>query len=176
MVKVPSQVSRLLNLSLSRLKTLMHSQNTKQRSVFRKYPMRLALKLSLFGHHWCMEQGSEGNFHSMIKWVKKGVPLPLGAVKNKRSMIALDNLVDLILTCIDHPKAANEVFLVSDDNDLSTSEILQCLACAMGKKSRLIPVPEFALLLAARLLRFRTRDAETVRFIAGLIRQRCSGC
>ena len=98
--------------------------------------------------------GVKGNFRTMIQWVRKGFPLPLGAVNNKRSMVALDNLVDLIITCIDHPKAANEVFLVSDDNDLSISEILQGLASAMGKKSRLVSVPESVLLLIARFFRF----------------------
>jgi len=58
--------------------------------------------------------GVKGNFASMIRVIKKGFPLPLGAVNNKRSFVALDNLVDLIIACIDHPAAANQVFLAGD--------------------------------------------------------------
>jgi len=94
----------------------------------------------------------KGNFASMIKLVGKGLPLPLGAVHNKRSLVALDNLVDLIITCIDHPGAANETFLVSDGEDLSTTQLLQGVAAAMGKPSRLIPVPAGLLQFGATLL------------------------
>ena len=94
----------------------------------------------------------KGNFASMIKLVGKGLPLPLGAVHNKRSLVALDNLVDLIITCIDHPGAANETFLVSDGEDLSTTQLLQGVAAAMGKPSRLIPVPAGVLQFGATLL------------------------
>jgi nucleoside-diphosphate-sugar epimerase len=95
---------------------------------------------------------AKGNFASMIKLVGKGLPLPLGAVHNKRSLVALDNLVDLIITCIDHPGAANETFLVSDGEDLSTTQLLQGVAEAMGKPSRLVPVPAGLLQLGATLL------------------------
>ena len=96
--------------------------------------------------------GVKGNFASMIKLVGRGLPLPLGAVHNKRSLVALDNLVDLIITCIDHPGAANETFLVSDGEDLSTTQLLQGVAEAMGKPSRLIPVPVSLLQFGATLL------------------------
>jgi len=96
--------------------------------------------------------GVKGNFAGMIKLVEKGLPLPLGAVHNKRSLVALDNLVDLIVTCIDHPGAANETFLVSDGEDLSTTELLRGVADAMGKPSRLIPVPASWLQFSATLL------------------------
>jgi nucleoside-diphosphate-sugar epimerase len=96
--------------------------------------------------------GVKGNFASMIKLVGKGLPLPLGAVHNKRSLVALDNLVDLIITCIDHPGAENETFLVSDGEDLSTTQLLQGVAAAMGKPSRLIPVPAGVLQFGATLL------------------------
>jgi nucleoside-diphosphate-sugar epimerase len=96
--------------------------------------------------------GVKGNFASMIKLVGKGLPLPLGAVHNKRSLVALDNLVDLIITCIDHPGAANQTFLVSDGEDMSTTQLLQGVAQAMGKPSRLIPVPASLLQFAATLL------------------------
>ena len=96
--------------------------------------------------------GVKGNFASMIKLVEKGLPLPFGAIDNRRSLVGLDNLVDLIITCIDHPNAANQVFLVSDGEDLSTSGLLRRVAKAMGKPSRLIPVPAVLLQLGATVL------------------------
>lgn len=96
--------------------------------------------------------GVKGNFASMTKLVAKVLPLPLGAINNQRSLVALDNLVDLIITCIDHPAAANQVFLASDGQDLSTTELLRGVAQAMGKTSRLIPVPESLLMSAATVL------------------------
>ncbi|MDX3773639.1 SDR family oxidoreductase [Chromatiaceae bacterium AAb-1] len=82
-----------------------------------------------------------GNFGKLANLARKNLPLPLGAIHNKRSLVALDNLVDLIITCIDHPKAANQTFLVSDDQDVSTAELLQMMTKAAGKTPRLIPVP-----------------------------------
>jgi len=93
-----------------------------------------------------------GNFGSLVRWVEKSLPLPLGAIHNKRSLVALDNLVDLIVTCIDHPGAANETFLVSDGEDMSTTQLLRGVAEAMGKPSRLIPVPAGLLQFGATLL------------------------
>ncbi len=84
--------------------------------------------------------GVKANFLNMMKWLYKGVPLPFGSIHNKRSLVALDNLVDLIITCIEHPAAANETFLVSDDEDLSTSELLTRVSRALGKRSWLLPV------------------------------------
>lgn len=96
--------------------------------------------------------GVKGNFATMIKLVESGIPLPLGAVLNKRSMVALDNLVDLIMTCIDHPAAANEVFIAGDGQDLSTTELLRGIGKAAGKPARLIPVPSGLLLFGAGML------------------------
>ena len=96
--------------------------------------------------------GVKGNFANMIKMLKRGLPLPLGSINNKRSLVAVDNLVDLIVTCIDHPAAANQVFLAGDGQDLSTTELLRGVAKAMGKPSRLIPVPSSLLMLGATLL------------------------
>jgi nucleoside-diphosphate-sugar epimerase len=93
-----------------------------------------------------------GNFNSLVRWVQKGVPLPLGAINNKRSLVALDNLVDLIITCIDHPAAANQVFLAGDGQDVSTTELLRGVGQAMGKPARLIPVPAGMLTFGAGLL------------------------
>lgn len=85
--------------------------------------------------------GVKGNFLSMMRWLHKGIPLPLGAVHNQRSLVALDNLIDLITVCIDHPAAANQIFLVSDGEDLSTTELLTRLGTALGNSARLLPVP-----------------------------------
>ena len=86
--------------------------------------------------------GVKANFLEMMRWLDKGVPLPLGAINNKRSLVALENLVDLIITCIDHPAAANQTFLAGDGEDLSTTELLSRISKALGKPARLIPVPE----------------------------------
>jgi len=96
--------------------------------------------------------GVKANFHSMMRWLDRGVPLPLGAINNRRSLVALDNLVDLIVTCIDHPAAANQTFLAGDGEDLSTTGLLERLAMAMGKRARLIPIPVRLLRIAAALL------------------------
>jgi nucleoside-diphosphate-sugar epimerase len=94
-----------------------------------------------------------GNFNSMMRWIQRGVPLPLGSVTgNRRSLVALDNLVDLLITCTNHPAAANEIFLVSDGEDLSTTSLLRRLGLAMGKPARLVSVPPSLLHLAATLL------------------------
>lgn len=96
--------------------------------------------------------GVKANFHSMMRWLNRSVPLPLGAIHNKRSLVALDNLVDLILTCVKHPNAANQTFLVSDGEDLSTTDLLRRMAQALGKSAFLLPVPASLLELAARLI------------------------
>jgi nucleoside-diphosphate-sugar epimerase len=96
--------------------------------------------------------GVEGNFASMMRLVRKGIPLPLGAIHNKRSLVALDNLVDLIITCIDHPAAANQVFLAGDGEDLSTTDLLRGTAKAMRKPALLVPVPARMLTFSATLL------------------------
>lgn len=96
--------------------------------------------------------GVKANFCSMMKWVQRGVPLPLGAIHNKRSLVALDNLVDLILTCATHPAAVNQVFLASDGHDLSTTQMLQQLGVALDKPARLLPIPMSWLNLAFTLL------------------------
>lgn len=96
--------------------------------------------------------GVKANFLNMMKWLYKGVPLPLGAIHNKRSLVALENLVDLIVTCIAHPQAANQTFLVSDGEDLSTTELLRRMSHMLGKRPHLLPVPAWMLETAAKLL------------------------
>jgi nucleoside-diphosphate-sugar epimerase len=96
-----------------------------------------------------------GNFGSLVNWLRRGVPLPLGAINNKRSFVALDNLVSFIALCADQirsPKASNHVFLISDDEDVSTTLLLRKVAAALGKNARLLPVPMGLMSFAARLI------------------------
>ncbi|WP_083925125.1 SDR family oxidoreductase [Thioalkalivibrio sp. ALJ15] len=94
--------------------------------------------------------GVGGNFARMLQWIARGVPLPLGAVDNRRSLVGLDNLVDLLVTCLEHPAAANRVFLAGDGEDLSTTDLLRRVAAAMGRRARLVPVPPVLLRAGAR--------------------------
>lgn len=96
--------------------------------------------------------GVKANFASMMRWVARGVPLPLGAIHNARSMVALDNLADLLVTCLRCPAAAGQTLLVSDGEDVSTTQLLRRTAQAMGKQALLVPVPAQWLTLAATLL------------------------
>ncbi len=92
----------------------------------------------------------KGNFASIIKAVRKGVPLPFASVDtNRRSMVSIENLVSLLITCLSHPKAANQIFLVCDGEDVSTATLLRRLGVAMGTSARLFPVPSTLLNLAA---------------------------
>ncbi|MEZ0246230.1 MAG: UDP-glucose 4-epimerase family protein [Methylophilaceae bacterium] len=100
--------------------------------------------------------GVKANFESMMRWLDRGLPLPLGAIQqNRRSLIALDNLVDLIITCLTHPAAANQTFLVSDGEDLSTVALLKRMGQALGKPARLFYVPTALLRLGAILFNKR---------------------
>ena len=94
----------------------------------------------------------KANFLSMMKWLRKGLPLPFGCIQNSRSLVSLDNLVDLILTCLDHPKAANQIFMVSDDHDVSTSLLLREISAALGSKANLICIPSSLLRMAFFLI------------------------
>ena len=96
--------------------------------------------------------GVQANFFRLMQAVKLGLPLPLGAITNRRSLVALDNLVALIVTCLDNKAAANQIFLVSDGEDLSTPELLRRTAGAMGRTARLFPISVPLLLKVASLL------------------------
>ena len=82
-----------------------------------------------------------GNFGTLLSWVSCGIPLPLGGIQNQRSFVALENLVDLIMVCIRHPAAANQIFLISDGEDISTAELIRRIGVAIGKPVFLIPIP-----------------------------------
>lgn len=97
--------------------------------------------------------GVKANLESMMRWLARGIPLPLAAVtQNRRSLVALDNLVDLIVTCLHHPAAANRTFLVSDGEDLSTVQLLNRIGAAIGHPARLFYLPPTLLKLGAILL------------------------
>ena len=100
----------------------------------------------IYGH------GAPGNYGRMVQWLRSGIPLPLGAVNNLRSLISVDNLVDLIYVCLDHPAAAGQVLLACDGEDVSTPELLRRLGRAMGKPARLVPVPPALLQLGAAIV------------------------
>lgn len=97
--------------------------------------------------------GVRANFESMMKWVARGVPLPLGAIRtNRRSLVGIDNLADLIACCVTHPAAAGQVFFAADGEDVSTTELLTSVGAALGKPARLLPVPAKMLQAGARLI------------------------
>lgn len=98
-------------------------------------------------------EGVKANFAALLKLVGKGLPLPFRCIKqNKRSMVSVYNLVDLIKTCIGHPNAANQVFLASDDNDLSTEQMVALMAKVQAKHNFALPVPVWCFKLLGKLL------------------------
>ena len=111
--------------------------------------------------------GAKGNLARLLKLVRSGVPLPLGAVHNQRSLIGLDNLVDLLILCVDHPAAAGQTLLVSDGEDVSTPDLLRHMAVGLGlgRSARLLPVPLPLLRLAGRAL---GKQAEIDRLVGSL--------
>lgn len=96
--------------------------------------------------------GVRANFRSLMHWLDVGMPLPLGGVRNQRSFVALDNLIDLIITCLNHPNARNETFLVSDGEDLSTPSLLRRMSAALGRRARLFTAPTSLMALTAHAL------------------------
>lgn len=96
--------------------------------------------------------GVKGNFEKFIKIIKFGIPLPLGSVNNKRSLIALDNLVDLIITCVDHPNAANKILLVSDSEDVSTLDLAREISKAFGVRIYTFPLSVGLIKFLARII------------------------
>lgn len=96
--------------------------------------------------------GVKANFAALMRAVDRGLPLPLGAVNNLRSLVGLDNLVDFIITCTHHPAAANQTFLVSDGADVSTPDLIRAIGRAAGRPVRLLSVPVGLLLALASLV------------------------
>ncbi|OEU62572.1 MAG: hypothetical protein BA867_05005 [Desulfobacterales bacterium S5133MH16] len=96
--------------------------------------------------------GVKANFLKLIKTVDKGTPLPLASVQNRRSLIYIENLTHAIITCIQHPNAGDQTYFVSDDEDVSTSELIQKIASALNKSARLFPFPQLLLFILGRLI------------------------
>lgn len=97
--------------------------------------------------------GVKGNFQLMCEWLAKGYPLPLKKITNKRSLVSIYNLIDLILHCIEHPQAGNRIFFVSDNEDLSTTELLHKVGIASNKPVRLFYLPYYILSAGAFIMR-----------------------
>jgi nucleoside-diphosphate-sugar epimerase len=95
--------------------------------------------------------GVRANFLRLMSLVARGIPLPLPDTKNRRSLIGVGNLADFLLHCVSHPEAVNQTFLVSDGEDVSTRELVARLSLALGRSARFLPVPVFAVRLAAQL-------------------------
>ncbi len=95
--------------------------------------------------------GCKGNFPRLMGLVARGLPLLLGSVRNRRSMVAVDNLADLLVRCADAPEASGRTFLVSDGESLSTPQLIKSIAAAMGRPARLLPAPPWALRILGRL-------------------------
>lgn len=96
--------------------------------------------------------GVKANFLHLLQWVEKGIPLPLGRVNNRRSLIALDNLVDFLVRCLEHPAAAGQTFLVADGEDLSTPELIHRIGSQIGKPVVLLPMPSSLLRMVGRIV------------------------
>ena len=109
--------------------------------------------------------GVKGNFARLLRLLYHGLPLPLGGVENLRSLVGIDNLVDLLIRCADHPRATGQTLLVSDGEDLSTPELVKRIATVMGKSPRLIPLPVHLLRIAGQ---FTGRLTEIDRLVSSL--------
>jgi nucleoside-diphosphate-sugar epimerase len=96
--------------------------------------------------------GVKANFETMMNWASKPIPLPFGAINNKRSLVSIDNLISLIEVCLTHPKAKNEIFYVNDGNDVSTSDLLRKLYKSFSNRTPLIPIPMSLINLLFKLI------------------------
>jgi len=96
--------------------------------------------------------GVKANFLQLLNFVKRGIPLPLAEVENRRSLIFVENLVDAIIACVDRPEAAGQTYLVSDGDDISTAELIRRISHALGRPDRLFPFPPGIMRMAGRLL------------------------
>ena len=110
--------------------------------------------------------GVRANFLRLMRLVERGIPLPVPDTRNRRSLIGVENLADILAVCTSHPGAANQTFMVSDGEDVSTRELVVRLARALGRPARFLPVPEFSLRLAARLV---GKEAAVNRLLGSLV-------
>jgi len=110
--------------------------------------------------------GVRANFLRMLRWVDRGVPLPLAAVNNRRSLIYAGNLVDAIVRCLEHPAAAGETFLVDDGEPVSTAQLLREIGIALGRPARLVSVPGPLLQAALKVI---GRGDDAMRLLGDLV-------
>ena len=101
----------------------------------------------------------------LLDLCNKEIPLPFANINNSRSMVSIDNLINLIMLCMDHPKAAGEVFLISDEQNISTKELIRKIKKFMNKSERLFPLPLFIFKLLGHLLR---KPSEINRLLGSL--------
>jgi len=104
--------------------------------------------------------GNRANMERLMKLIKRGLPLPFGAIKNRRSFVFVGNLVAAIITCLDHPNAANQIFLISDNQAVSTPQLIRLIAQQIQQPCQLLPVPTI-------LLRFLGYLGDSLEFITG---------
>jgi nucleoside-diphosphate-sugar epimerase len=150
-----------------------HSKFDAERKLF-ALAAETALEVTVIRPPLVYGPGVKANFATMMDWVNRGIPLPLGAVNNKRSFVFVDNLADLIILTAIHPAAGGQVFLVSDDEDVSTTELLQRMAQALGRTSWNMPVPTPVLTLAAAALgrrAFTSRLTDSLQVDIGKTRE-----
>jgi nucleoside-diphosphate-sugar epimerase len=120
--------------------------------VLQGIALRTGLEVAIVRPPLVYGPGVKANFLRLMNIVDKGLRLPLPDVKNRRSLIGVENLADFMTQCASHPGAANETFMVSDGEDVSTRELIARLARALGRSARFLPVPEFAVRFFARLV------------------------
>lgn len=120
--------------------------------ALRELAQRTGLEVAIIRPPLVFGPGAPGNFERLMQALHRGMPLPFGAVHNQRSFVALGNLTSLVHVCLNHPQAANQTFLVSDGEDISTTELLRRMAHGLGRQARLIPVPIGAIRALAGLL------------------------
>ncbi len=125
----------------------------KAEQALRQIAMETGMEVVIIRPPLVYGPGVKANFESMMRWLARGVPLPLAAVtQNRRSLVALDNLVDLIVTCFAHPAASNQTLLVSDGEDLSTAGLLRRMGTALGYPAHLFSIPPSMLKLGAQVV------------------------
>jgi len=125
----------------------------------------LGLELVIIRSPLIYGNGAKGNLARLQDTISRGIPLPLASIRNKRDLISLPNICDLIITCVAHPLAPAQVFLAADGVPRSTQEIIQLLTFSEGRKPRLVPCPKSLLKLAGRLM---GKQAQIKRLIGDL--------
>jgi nucleoside-diphosphate-sugar epimerase len=134
--------------------------------ALRPIAAKTALEVAIVRPPLVYGPGVRANFLRLMRLVARGLPLPLPDTKNRRSLIGVENLADCLVRCVSHPEAANQTFMVSDGEDVSTRELIARLARALGRSARFLPVPEFAVRLAARLV---GKEAAVDRVLGSLV-------